>query len=71
MAGSPSDQARQVLQGDLPIEELGEAEQDEVFDAFMQSYMNPPSEIQRRLAELADETDRVLAEAGRSQRSGA
>ena len=62
MPGSSSDRARQFLQGDLPIEKLGEAEQDVVFDALMQSYMNPPSEVRKRLTEIAERTEWLLAE---------
>lgn len=43
-----------------PIEDLEEAEQDAVFDAMLDAYVDPPADVRDRLAVVAARTRAVL-----------
>ena len=58
--GATTERVRQALQGRLPIETLGEVEQDAVFDGMLDAYTDPPAGVRDRLAGIAERTRKVL-----------
>lgn len=65
--GATAERVRQALQGRLPMEALGEAEQDAVFDGMLDAYTDPPAGVGERLAGVAERT-RVALGGGRTRR---
>ena len=59
--GAMAERVRQALQGRLPIEALGEVEQDAAFDGMLDAYTDPSADIRDRLAGIAERTRRALS----------
>ncbi len=55
------DRVRLAFSGQIPIEELTEAEQDAVFDLMVEAFRRPSPEVRLRYAEIGRETARALA----------
>lgn len=58
--GAMAERVRQALQDRLPIEALGEVEQDAAFDGMLDAYIDPPAGVRDRLAGIAERTRKAL-----------